>query len=322
MQTSQEITNMPEAKDYSIVRLNAGNIRDLCLLHQAVYGSVDDDYYRKKYDTSYTGIQFVGYLAYNNSGLAIAYYGVLPCFIRFGEKTILAAQSADTMTHPGHRFKGMFVELSHKTFGLCQELGIRMVFGFPNQNSYHGAVHKLGWKLLHHMNSFSIPVNTLPLETLSHKLTSAGPLYARYRESTLRSKTADAAGIPNSVVLEGYAGVDRSAAYLQYKTYSPTRVIRIGHSKVWISNRSGMIIGDMEPAAEESFPIIIKGLRKIAVRMGVRMIQFHCSPETRLHALFSSLTKPGPSFPALIQDFGMEIPPERIRFTFSDIDIF
>src|SRR5205085_10256014 len=112
-----------------------------------------------KYNTAYTSAEYVGYVAYNTQGIAVAYYGVVPCILQCGDEKILSAQSADTMTHPGFRYKGMFVELSNITFDLCKKSGIKIVFGFPNQNSYHGAVHKLGWKMTDTMECFMIPVS-------------------------------------------------------------------------------------------------------------------------------------------------------------------
>src|SRR5687767_8548424 len=118
MQTSAATT--ANTKEYSIVRLNKANLKDVARLHSAVYTPVVDDHYFKKYDTIYTGIENIGFIAYK-ADIPIAYYGVIPCFIEFGDQKILAAQSVDTMTHPKFRMKGMFMELSNKTFELCRE---------------------------------------------------------------------------------------------------------------------------------------------------------------------------------------------------------
>src|SRR5689334_7506717 len=163
MQTSPGIIN--NTKEYSIVRLTRERLKDLARLHSAVYAPVPDDYYFKKYNTAYTGVEYVGFIAYQFS-LPIAFYGVIPSFIQYKNTRVLAAQSADTMTHPAYRLKGMFMDLSNKTFALCRQLGIQLVYGFPNQNSYHGAL-KLGWKETEKMDCFLLRVNTLPLKSLA-----------------------------------------------------------------------------------------------------------------------------------------------------------
>ncbi len=323
MQTSAGTISNTQSREYSVTRLSKDNLADVAKLHKEVYGTAAPvDYFPKKYDTAYTGVEYAGYIAYNIDNIPVAYYGVIPCFIQYENKTILAAQSADTMTHPQHRYKGMFVDLSNKTFDLCRDLGILLIFGFPNQNSYHGAINRLGWKMTGAMNCFTIPVNSLPLESLSKRSGILKRLYKRYAGFVLNGKLSSLSGVANSVIADGFAGVNRSEAYLQYKTYSPAKVIVIDDSKIWVSNKYGLMIGDIEGVNKMNFNAVINRLKRIAKKLGVRQIQFHCSPGTSLHGLFAGNYKADPSYPVLFQDFGSPIPPEQVRFTFADIDIF
>lgn len=308
---------------YTISRLSGNSIKDLTWLHTEVYGkAVAADFFIKKYNTAYTGVEYVGFIAYNADKIPVAFYGVIPCFIEYKGELMLSAQSADTMTHPKHRFKGMFVDLSNKTFDLCKELGIRLVFGFPNQNSYHGAVNKLGWKMTEAMSCFLIRVNTIPLARLFKKTRLFSSIYKRYSRFVLRKKLLPENGVANSITRDGFAGVSRSADFLSYKTYSPSTVIRIANAKIWLNSKNGIWIGDMENVTETNFKTVIKGLKRTAWWLGIRQIQFHCSPGTPMHSLFAKHYAERPSYPVLFQDFGSSIPPEKIKFTFSDIDIF
>lgn len=310
-------------KEYYITRLNKQNLADVTKLHTAVYSSAPaDNYFPRKYDTAYTGVENVGFIAYNRDRLPVAYYGVIPCFIQYKNETILAAQSADTMTHLQHRYKGMFVELSNMTFDLCRKLGINLIFGFPNQNSYHGAVNKLGWQMTDTMTCFSIPVKTLPLESMVSKASLFGTLYKKYISFLMGKRLLPLQGVSNSVFNDGYAGVCRNDDYLKYRTYNPTQVIKVQHAKVWMRSKFNLVIGDMEGITAANFTIVIDKLKNLAFRMGLKQIQFHCSPGTELHRLFSMNFKAIQSYPMLFQNFGSPIPIEKIRFTFSDIDIF
>jgi hypothetical protein len=323
MPTSGEIITKTSAKEYVISRLTYEKLADLASLHAAVYGTKPEfDYFPRKYDTAYTGAENVGFVAYSKQGLPVAYYGVIPCFIQYGNKIILAAQSADTMTHPSHRYKGMFVELSNMTFELCRQLGILLVFGFPNQNSYHGAINKLGWQMTGTMACFVIPVNSLPLQLLSGKAVFLKKLYKRYTKYILGEKVLPLKGIGNSAHTDGFAGVCRNPEYLTYKNYNPTKVIGISEVKVWLSNKYGLVIGDMEGVNKDNFSRVLKSLERLAKKMGIRQIQFHGCPGTTLYELFAEKYEPVPSYPMLFQDFGSAISPEKIRFTFADIDIF
>lgn len=323
MPASGELIHNAETDYYSVVRLNKDRLADLSLLHTEVYGkAVPPGHFNKKYDTAYTGPECVGFMAYNKQGLPIAFYGVTPCFVEYEGNKILAAQSTDTMTHPGHRYKGMFVELSNKTFDLCKELGIRLVFGFPNQSSYHGAVNKLGWLMTETMSYFVIDLSAIPLVSLSNKIRFLKIFYVIYCRFVLRRRLINAAGVANSVIANGFAGVARSNEFLTYKTYSPSLVIKIRGAKLWIAIKNAIWIGDMEGVTKENFKTIITELKNLARWLGVRQIQFHCSPGTELHQIFASYCPAIPSYPVLFQDFGSPIPLEKIKFTFSDIDIF
>jgi Acetyltransferase (GNAT) domain len=309
-------------KEYSIARLSKDNLADVARLHTAVYGmAAMDDYFSRKYNTAYTAVENVGFIAYTRDKRPVAYYGVIPCFIQFENEVILAAQSADTMTDPQHRYKGMFVELSNLTFDLCRQLGIKLIFGFPNQNSYHGAVTKLGWKMTDAMVCFTIPVKSIPLESLSKKIKFLKNMYEKYSRFILKRKMLPAHGVTNSVLVDGFAGVFRNEEYLYYKRYSATKVISIDTSKIWINNKYGLVIGDMEGVNEINFGTIIHKLERLAKNLGVKQIHFHCSPGTSLHQLFFKNYKAIASYPMLFQDFGSTVPPEKIRFTFADIDI-
>ena len=82
------------------------------------------------------------------------------------------------------------------------------------------------------------------------------------------------------------------------------------------------MIGDIEGLNEKNFTTVLETLIGIAKQLGVKGIQFHCSPGIQLHSLFSAYCEPSPSYHALFQDFGSPIPPEKIKFTFADIDVF
>src|SRR4051812_25684876 len=107
------MNDLVQTAAYTIERLSQSNINHVALLHSMVYNRVPSiDFFLKKYETSYTGAAYIGYIAYNANRLPIAYYGVIPTLISYSDKTILAAQSADTMTHPKFRYAGLFTSLA------------------------------------------------------------------------------------------------------------------------------------------------------------------------------------------------------------------
>jgi hypothetical protein len=129
-------------------------------------------------------------------------------------------------------------------------------------------------------------------------------------------------GIANSALADGFAAVYRDEDYLEYKLYSKTKVIGIGKVKIWISNKHGIMIGDINGLTNANFIATIKTLKWMAKLAGIRQIQFHCSEGAALQQLFSLHYPALPSYPVLFQDFGAAIAPEKIKFNFADIDIF
>ncbi|HEY6978750.1 MAG TPA: GNAT family N-acetyltransferase [Chitinophagaceae bacterium] len=309
-------------KECSIIRLDENKLKDLEILYKEVYKHKPvKNYFHKKYDTAYTGAQYIGHIAYNSENIPIACFGVIPCFIQYNDQIVLSGQAVDAITLSQYRYEGFFVELVKKTFDLCRASGIQLVFGFPNQNSYHGLVHKLGWKMTEYMERFTIPLDSFPLESLCQHFEWSKWVYKKYTDWILRKYLFSEQGLANSVMAEGFGGVHRDDRYLKYKTYSDTKVIKTGTAKVWVKIQNGLFIGDLQ-TSEYDFDIVIDTIKKIASRLGIKNIFFQISPGTSLHALFSKSFKSQTSFPVIFMDMGSGIPLSKLKFTFADIDIF
>ncbi len=292
------------------------------LVYKAVYGHQRPaGFFRNKYDTAYTGAKYIGYLAYDLQHQPIAFYGVIPTLIWCNGKTILAAQSADTMTHPGYRNMGLFKQLANLTYALCKQAGIRFVFGFPNQNSLPGFL-KMGWNITESLDSFQMQVGgVLPLQKIAYKYWALRPVYNWYTNRVLKNYLSDKKGVQNSVLADGYNGVFRDDNYLNYKTYSPTRVIEIDGVLFWIKLQNGLQVGDIANIAP-NFEISLQKLKVLARKLGLTQIYFQVSPQTHLHTLLSQNYKPVPAFQAGFKKIDGELSPENIKFTLADIDIF
>ncbi|GAA3977286.1 GNAT family N-acetyltransferase [Mucilaginibacter dorajii] len=316
------MSNIDNSGVLCINKLSAANLGDVTKLHAAVYGKTPaPGFFERKYNTAYASAEHIGFIAYNRQIKPIAFYGVIPCFMLIDGKEVLCAQSADTMTHPDYRNKGLFVELAKRTFELCTQSGIKFLFGFPNQNSLPGFVNKLDWQMTAQMDCFVIPVKTIPLAKLVAKLPVLKRLYTGYTTMILRKYRSPKSGISSTVLNEGFDGLSRNDGYLQNKTYSHTKVISINNAQIWIKINSGLIIGDLS-VTPANFAGTIDNLIKLAQKLGLQQIQYHTSRGTQLHELFAERYKAINSFPVIFKDLGSGIPTDSIRFTFADIDIF
>jgi hypothetical protein len=80
-----------------------------------------------------------------DSDKIVGQYALMPTWLRLGDEVVLGAQSLDTMTHPEYRNQGMFTVLAKACMELAATKGVDALYGFPNESSYHGFVHRLNW---------------------------------------------------------------------------------------------------------------------------------------------------------------------------------
>lgn len=77
----------------------------------------------------------------------IASDGLIPIPFIIAGKRYLAAWSVKTMTHPDYQRQGVFRGMTEYSLARAKELGIQLILGFANSNSYPGYA-KFGWDFL------------------------------------------------------------------------------------------------------------------------------------------------------------------------------
>lgn len=274
---------LPLSPDYTVVRFSLDRFLLIQELYRTAFGlRLSQKEFLKKYDTRSLGHEAIGFLAIHEpTGTPAAYYGVFPLRIRHGDKTVLAAQSGDTMTHPQHRKKGLFTELARLTFDACRQSGIGLVFGLPNEQSYPGFIQKLHWQHRDDIQRLDakLPAKTFPLPKLCRRLGVFG-LYRSYARFLLRKQILPQPHSFSTPQQAGYASVLRDYDYLLYKQGPDHFFLRIGAVTVWIKLTDVLLIGDLDnyEAAGTSF---LPALQRIAFRLGYNTISFHRNQSLR-----------------------------------------
>ncbi len=147
-------------------------------------------------------------------------------------------------------------------------------------------------------------------------------MYTQYQQYVLkRLPGITIKVIENSVFKDGFAGVNRNAHYLKYKTYQNTQVIKIGDALLWIKIKNGLIIGDIN-CREEDFDNMMDEVKKLAFKLGLKQHPIPYQPSNTLSTLFSARYEAVPSFYVLFKDLGAHIPLDKIKFTYADVDTF
>ncbi len=291
---------------YRIARLGAGNIDHLRGLYKVVYRKdCGAAYFSMKYDTTYTGTQYIGYIAYDGH-TPVAYYGVVPVMLSVQGKPVLAAQSCDTMTHPAYRRQGLFIELAQQAFALAKQEGIHLVFGFPNQHSYPGFIRHLGFV---HQGTMMRYTFRFP-RSLYHKLH-----FKLWQAFTAKSP----AGISNSLLQEGFDGVIYDAAWLAYKCYSPSYVLNTAKGSTWLKGAHGLWAGAVNLNSHHHMQAFIQGLAK---KTKAAEITLMTSPGTLLNEQLEKCAEPQQGFAVIIKNLSGVYQTNRLKFQLSDIDIF
>jgi GNAT superfamily N-acetyltransferase len=305
---------MPIGTDmgWNIQQISKDTIKDIETLYLAVYGRKPaTNNYQHKFLTGYTGVEYSGFIAYSEEGRPVASLCIIPSFISYEGNRLLAAQLVDGMTDPAFRKRGLAGLLEDEINAFAKENKFQVLFTFPNEEAYPVWTRK-GWRMTEMMERFMIPVpRTMKWYISSLMKRSLGKKVPGIEQEDCH----------NSVFADGFAGIDRSKEYFQYKSFTYTKVLVNNGDKAWIKSGHNLAIGDME-VTEDGFDAILKKIKAIAQQTGARKLFFQSSKGTGLHRLFSQRYKAEPSFPVLFKVFEEGVEVEKIRFTFADLDIF
>jgi hypothetical protein len=306
--------------EYRIEKLSEQNIQHLVPLYRAAFHqSVLPSYLLKKYNTRSLGVEFIGFIAFTPKAVAAAYYGVIPCLFQLKGKTVVAAQSADTMTHPEHRQKGLFQLLAQQTYDLAREQNIQFIFGFPNQHSLPGLV-KLKWQFLaDQLQMFKISVGGLAYARILKKSDLMSLLYntllsrflgnERPAESFFEKRTAD--------------GVRHDRTFFAYKTYNATHIVKISNAKIWIKADGKLKVGAVQGLYKNNAVDFLRRIKKLASRLGCSELIFMTCKHSALYQVLSETLTPKDAFPIGFLPLQEEpLVVEHISFEYCDVDIF
>ncbi|HET6999877.1 MAG TPA: GNAT family N-acetyltransferase [Puia sp.] len=279
------------------------------------------DNFCKRFNTKTRGFEFIGFIAVHRlTGKPAAFYGVFPLKILMGNLKLLAAVSGDTMTHSKHRKKGLFVTLAKMTYEKCKISGIHMIYGFPNNQSYHGLVNSLGWS---HVNdliewNLSFRFKISPIHKIIKYIPSLRPLFNAYAFRLLKKYIVSNITSFNNHQSKKYSVVCRDLDYISYKDSEECIFIQIENVIVWIRLSTFLWVGDFSDL-EQVNNSVMSQLKRLARLLGYNTIRFHINQEIVLPTAMREF-KVGKSIPTCILYLGNEKPNSEFLFTPADFD--
>lgn len=286
---------MELADNYRFEKLAENNLYFLIDLYKVCFKlNITLEYLKAKYNTEQWGIKFIGYLAFSVQTKEVAaYYGVFPILGEFNNEFHLIAQSGDTMTHPNHQGKGLFISLARLTFDFCKSNGIHFVFGFPNKNSYPGFINKLNWNHYSDVNNYVIKTGAVPIDKIVKKFKFLETYYQKGVVFMLRKRLTK--GIfPNSLKMQnpGFGNIIHDDRFYTYKQYTSFQIIEVEGVLCSVKVDGRMWIGDIQYCEESKFFTVIKKLIKIGKTLGCSSIQISVFQNSYYDSLLNKYHKP------------------------------
>lgn len=241
-----------------------------------------------------------------------ALYTVWPIMLNLGGQPVLGAQSMDTMTHPDHQGKGLFVRTALACYDIAAARGIKAMYGLPNPHSYPGFVRRLNWD-----HTGDVWHYVRPLKMSRHARVPA-PMKPMVDLGTKMLPTGRAGGF---VVTEGTPPLDDVAALAAMAMEKDT--CRIDRSQTWFDWRyaNGALNGYRWTAARDAngrlAAVAVWGMRDetwgdVADRRAHLVELFGETPAAKSAALAAALTQ-ARSAHAILMETLCSIPPtERV----------
>lgn len=282
-------------------------------------------YIRHKYDTSYTGVVNIGYLAFSQTDAPAAYYGVFPMILSSGEKDILVAQSGDTMTAPDHRGKGLFVKLAQMTYQLAWEEQVKLVFGFPNENSFPGFKKKLNWEFHGTMQRFTFTNSAFPACEISSKNKAISGIYQPLirvviNKYKLPLAEDDISSFKDPVT---HSGIKKDLHFFKYKLLNQkNHLIRMNGFSLLIKADPHLMVGAVSYFEKERIGEFQSTLKHLATMLGCRKTQITVSKNHWLFPYLLDFQQPEESLPIGFLQPASGFPLTEIAFTLADFDTF
>lgn len=311
-----------KVQQYKIVRASRENISALSQLFFESKGvRIPVEYLRQKFDTGYTGKSYFAHFAMTDDNKPAAFFCLFPCYVFLNGQKVLAGQSADIITHPDHQRKGLFGLLGNATESLAKAEGMKILFAFPNENSYPGFVRSLNW---HHPNNFVIyrfKVNGFPLYRALSKF-KLGWFYQQYARIIKRRYLLEPnkfeGSIPRNMVNSGH----RSTEFYKYKEFNKNFFIEFKGLKFWCKIDGILWIGDISCPNGYEINKLVTILKEFTVLLGLDEFIFEVSQDSFWDQLLKEVTNFTKGVAIVYKNLDDINEAVSLEFTGGDIDVF
>lgn len=280
---------------------------------------------KNKFNTIYFNKKNIGMIALTEANEPAAYYGVFPIILSYQSQDYLVAQSGNTITSPKHQKKGLFVKLGLLTIELAKNEDIKLLYGFPNENSYHGFKSKLNWVFNDSMQKFIINGAIIPLTEIIHLIKFLKPLYRQYLKFRfvkfkieLTEPNISCFSLNKSI---GY--IKKDIIFFSYKLLNKDiYLLKINEFSLLIKIDIHLKIGDVGYFQEDRIENFISTIKKLSHKTLSNKIIFMMSKNSWLYSYLIKYFKSNDNCSIGFYEFSNDFNIHNIEFVYSDIDTF
>lgn len=309
--------------EYKIERFSKETVKDLYWLFNVTTKlKTTLSEFESKYNTDFTGVSYIGFMAYDFNNKPAAFYGIIPTVGIVNDKKILIAQSADTRTHPDHQRKGLFVLLAEKTYGLAKDVGIQFIYGVANENSFPGFIKKLNWVHIGDMKVYETSNTMLPIAQLFRYSSRLKKVYQSYVAFILSFyRKTDCISIFNKQAND-FIHILKDDNYYNYKNIKSVYLLRLDNQIVWVKFEGVLMIGNLEIKSPQEQRALVKKLKTIAWLTGIKKIKYFTSDNNPEVGLLKDNFKISQGSPIIVLPLNSKYDFSKIVLFNSDIDTF
>lgn len=129
-----------------IKKYKVGDRKKILSLFEEVYDKkMSEEYWNWRYDNNLIGQKYIELMW--NEDVLVGHYALFPIEIKVGNEIKKTGFSMTTMTSQRYQKQGVFNRLAKSLYDYSYN-DLCLIWGFPNNNSLHGFIKYLNWKLI------------------------------------------------------------------------------------------------------------------------------------------------------------------------------
>jgi GNAT superfamily N-acetyltransferase len=255
---------------FSIVRLSEASLPKVhTLFAEARNLHFPEGYFLRKYGTNTPELRFVCLLALDNNQDPAGFVAIVPRQLQRDGNSFLGGEFLDVVTHPKHRGKGLFVQLSKQVMDLGQRLGLELLFSTPNHLSAPIMVHKLGWKMHEHLARYEYQHRGVDWYRYATRFSPIRKLYFQKIKQKLRPFLLPDAYLKPPRPQIGSVVWD--ALFFESKQKESNQFLDFEGFFWWVRFDGGLFVADVQPTGDTVRPETFEtALKKLLRCLGIQ----------------------------------------------------